>query len=67
MKSILPLLLLLLRPPPPGASPAPVAIRAAAGSVFVTSGIIKFLFENQGALRFAKIGLNAPNGKVHVR
>lgn len=47
----------LLRSPAPGASSSPLAIRFAAGTVFVTSGAVKFLFENQGPLRFAKIGL----------
>jgi putative oxidoreductase len=30
------------------------------GGVFLASGVIKFLFANQGAGRFAKIGLPAP-------
>jgi putative oxidoreductase len=42
------------------APPATLALRAAVGGVFLASGIIKFLFANQGAGRFAKIGLPAP-------
>ncbi|AKU95988.1 hypothetical protein AKJ09_02652 [Labilithrix luteola] len=39
---------------------ATLLVRLAVGSVFLSSGIIKFLFENQGPGRFAKIGLPAP-------
>jgi putative oxidoreductase len=35
-------------------------LRAAVGSVFVTSGALKFLYENQGVGRFTKIGLPSP-------
>src|SRR5450432_3694606 len=42
-----------------GASRATVLVRAAVGGVFVVSGATKFLFENQGPGRFAKIGLPA--------
>ena len=41
-------------------SRATLLVRLAAGSVFVSSGLIKFLFENQGPGRFAKIGLPSP-------
>jgi len=37
-----------------------LALRAAVGGVFLASGVIKFLFANQAAGRFAKIGLPAP-------
>lgn len=37
-----------------------VAIRAATGAVFVVSGLLKFLYENQGVGRFTKIGLPSP-------
>jgi putative oxidoreductase len=48
-------------PPSVGtAPPATLALRAAVGGVFLASGVIKFLFTNQGAGRFAKIGLPAP-------
>jgi len=36
---------------------ATLLVRLAVGWVFVSSGLIKFLYENQGPLRFAKIGL----------
>ena len=39
---------------------AQTALRVVVGFVFFISGLLKFLFENQGALRFAKIGLPAP-------
>src|SRR6266550_646950 len=32
-------------------------VRLAVGGVFLSSGLIKFLFDNQGPGRFAKIGL----------
>jgi putative oxidoreductase len=35
-----------------------LANRVATGLVFVVSGIVKFLYENQGAGRFAKLGLS---------
>jgi uncharacterized membrane protein YphA (DoxX/SURF4 family) len=47
----------------PGAASAPAAtilIRLAVGGVFVASGLIKFLYANQGAGRFAKLGIPAP-------
>ena len=40
---------------------ATLLVRLATGGVFVTSGIVKFLFENQGPGRFAKIGLPHPH------
>jgi putative oxidoreductase len=36
---------------------ATLFVRVAVGSVFLTSGFVKFLFDNQGSGRFAKIGL----------
>ena len=47
----------------PGVASAPAAtilIRVAVGGVFVASGLIKFLYTNQGAGRFAKLGIPAP-------
>jgi putative oxidoreductase len=45
----------------PGALPKGAALgRGAAGLVFVVSGAVKFLHENQGAGRFAKIGFPEP-------
>ena len=35
-------------------------MRVAVGWVFVSSGLLKFLYENQGPARFAKIGLPEP-------
>jgi putative oxidoreductase len=49
-----------LRPSVGTAPPATLALRAAVGGVFLASGIVKFLFANQGAGRFAKIGFPAP-------
>jgi len=36
-----------------------IALRAAVGGAFLISGIMKFLYENQGPARFARIGLPA--------
>jgi putative oxidoreductase len=41
------------------ASRATLVVRAAVGGVFLVSGATKFLFENQGPGRFAKLGLPA--------
>ncbi|WP_394822278.1 DoxX family protein [Pendulispora albinea] len=43
----------------PAATPsqARIALRAAVGGVFLVSGIIKLLYENQGVGRFTRIGL----------
>jgi uncharacterized membrane protein YphA (DoxX/SURF4 family) len=48
----------------PGAERTPresLLLRAAVGGVFVTSGALKFLYENQGIGRFTKIGLPSPD------
>ncbi len=42
------------------APPATILIRLAVGGVFLASGLIKFLYANQGAGRFAKLGIPAP-------
>jgi uncharacterized membrane protein YphA (DoxX/SURF4 family) len=47
----------LVRPSVGQPNASTLLVRLAVGSVFLTSGLIKFLFENQGAGRFAKIGL----------
>jgi len=47
---------LLTRPSVGQPTHATLFVRLAVGSVFVSSGIVKFLFVNQGAGRFAKIG-----------
>jgi uncharacterized membrane protein YphA (DoxX/SURF4 family) len=49
-----------LRPSVGTAPPATLALRAAVGGVFLVSGLLKFLYANQGPLRFAKIGLPVP-------
>jgi uncharacterized membrane protein YphA (DoxX/SURF4 family) len=38
---------------------ATLIVRVAVGGVFLSSGLVKFLFDNQGPGRFAKIGLPA--------
>ena len=42
------------------APPATILVRLAVGGVFFASGLIKFLYANQGAGRFAKLGIPAP-------
>jgi uncharacterized membrane protein YphA (DoxX/SURF4 family) len=49
----------LLRPSIGQPTRATLLVRLAVGGVFVSSGIVKFLFDNQGPGRFAKIGLPA--------
>jgi uncharacterized membrane protein YphA (DoxX/SURF4 family) len=49
-----------LRPSIGQPSRATLLVRVAVGAVFLTSGLVKFLFDNQGPGRFAKIGLPAP-------
>jgi uncharacterized membrane protein YphA (DoxX/SURF4 family) len=44
-----------------GSQAADTLLRAAVGGVFLVSGTLKFLFDNQGGGRFAKIGLPAPH------
>src|SRR5215472_17733025 len=39
---------------------ATLLVRLATGGVFLVSGLMKFLYENQGAGRFTKIGLPDP-------
>jgi putative oxidoreductase len=50
----------LFRPGSGPAPPATILIRLAVGGVFFASGLIKFLYANQGAGRFAKLGIPAP-------
>ena len=50
----------LFRPGRGSAPPATILIRLAVGGVFFASGLIKFLYTNQGAGRFAKLGIPAP-------
>lgn len=49
-----------LRPSIGQPSRATILVRVVVGWVFFSSGLIKFLFENQGPVRFAKIGFAAP-------
>jgi putative oxidoreductase len=49
----------LRRPSVGQPSRATLLVRLAVGGVFLSSGLVKFLFENQGPGRFAKIGLPA--------
>jgi uncharacterized membrane protein YphA (DoxX/SURF4 family) len=49
----------LLRPSIGQPLRATLLVRLAVGGVFMSSGLVKFLFENQGPGRFAKIGLPA--------
>src|SRR5271170_677280 len=50
----------LHRPGGGSAPPATILIRLAVGGIFFASGLIKFLYANQGAGRFAKLGIPAP-------
>ncbi len=50
----------LFRPGGGSAPPATILIRLSVGAVFVASGLIKFLYANQGAGRFVKLGIPAP-------
>jgi len=50
---------LLLRPKIGHPTRATLLVRVAVGSVFISSGLVKFLFDNQGPGRFAKIGMPA--------
>jgi uncharacterized membrane protein YphA (DoxX/SURF4 family) len=50
----------LFRPGGGSAPPATILIRLAVGGVFFASGLIKFLYANQGAGRFAKLRIPAP-------
>jgi putative oxidoreductase len=50
----------LLHPGAGSAPPATILIRLAVGGVFFASGLIKFVYANQGAGRFAKLGIPNP-------
>ena len=49
----------VLRPSIGQPSRATFLVRLGIGAVFLSSGLVKFLFDNQGPGRFAKIGLPA--------
>jgi len=42
-----------------------VLVRVAVGFVFLTSGIVKFIFENQGEGRFLKLGFHSPEDTAY--
>ena len=42
-----------------------VLVRVAVGFVFLTSGIVKFVFENQGEGRFLKLGFHEPEATAY--
>ena len=50
----------LLRPGCGTAPPATILIRLAVGGVFCASGLVKFLYANQGVGRFTKLGIPHP-------
>ena len=50
----------LVRPSIGQPTRATLLVRLAIGAVFLTSGLVKFLFDNQGPGRFTKIGLPDP-------
>jgi len=47
--------------PPVSAPKATLLIRLMAGGVFLSEGILKFVYKNQGVGRFTKIGIPAPH------
>src|SRR5580698_10601058 len=44
---------------------ATLLVRISTGFVFLTSGIVKFIFENQGEGRFLKLGFHAPEATAY--
>ncbi len=46
--------------PPVNAPAAVILLRLMAGGVFLSEGILKFVYSNQGVGRFTKIGIPAP-------
>lgn len=46
--------------PPTGAPRSTVLVRCMAGGVFLSEGILKFVYANQGVGRFTKLGFPAP-------
>jgi len=46
--------------PPQTAPPATILIRLMAGGVFLSEGVLKFVYVNQGVGRFAKLGMPFP-------
>ncbi len=54
------------RPGGETAPPATILIRLAVGGVFCASGLIKFLYANQGFSRFARLGIPAPDFLANI-
>jgi uncharacterized membrane protein YphA (DoxX/SURF4 family) len=46
--------------PPLAAPPSVLIVRLMAGGVFLSEGILKFVYTNQGVGRFTKLGIPAP-------
>jgi len=46
--------------PPHTAPPATILIRLMAGAVFLSEGVLKFVYVNQGIGRFTKLGMPFP-------
>jgi putative oxidoreductase len=51
--------------PPQSAPRSTMLIRLMAGGVFLSEGILKFVYVNQGVGRFTKIGIPAPGPMAH--
>jgi uncharacterized membrane protein YphA (DoxX/SURF4 family) len=51
--------------PPLSAPRSTILIRLMAGGVFLSEGILKFVYTNQGVGRFTKIGIPAPESMAH--
>jgi uncharacterized membrane protein YphA (DoxX/SURF4 family) len=47
------------------ASRATLLVRVSVGFVFITSGLVKFAFENQGEVRFLKLGFRSPEATAY--
>ena len=54
-----------LSQPPVEGAPAILLIRLLAGGVFLSEGILKFVYVNQGIGRFTKIGIPFPQWSAH--
>lgn len=51
----------LFAPPSPGAPRSILLLRLMAGGVFLSEGILKFVYANQGVGRFTKLGIPFPH------
>src|SRR5882724_9013480 len=54
-----------MRTPPLSAPRSTILVRCMAGGVFLSEGILKFVYTNQGVGRFIKIGIPAPEVMAH--